>query len=90
MTLQWVRLFFCRQFQLFFQMPTLLRKTSWRICSVDVIFFALLMMSLVNDRYGSWVRADDGSPTEVKSVWTGILLPTALSIGLFILYKFQT
>lgn len=54
-----------------------------------LLMIAVLLGSLLNDRFGSWDRDGNGDPLEVKRWFFGIILPIAVSCALFIIYKYN-
>ena len=51
------------------------------------IFLFLLFLSIDIDRYGSWVRDEEGNPTNYKKVFTGIICPDIISVIAFYIYR---
>lgn len=55
------------------------------IWSTIAIFF--LFMSIHNDRFTSWKRNKDGTPSDVKHCFFGVFAPVVISFILFSLYQ---
>ena len=52
-------------------------------------FLILMLASLVNDRFNSWVKDGKGKKLEQKHWLWGITVPVALSFLFFVLYKWD-
>lgn len=54
-----------------------------------MFFLVLLLASLVNDRFNSWVKDGQGRKLERKHGIWGVGVPVILSFGFFVLYKWE-
>jgi hypothetical protein len=48
---------------------------------------AAVFISIEHDRYRSWVKDDDGKPTDQKRVLVGVLVPDTVGIIIFAAYQ---
>jgi hypothetical protein len=53
-----------------------------------VIYLLCIFVSIDVDRYSSWVRCEDGFPTEKKHLFRGVIIPNGLGVFAFCLYRF--
>ena len=53
------------------------------------VYLLCIFVSIDVDRYSSWVRCDQGLPTEKKHLWRGVVFPNSLGIIAFCLYRFM-
>lgn len=53
------------------------------------IYLLCVFVSIDIDRYSSWKRCSAGLPTNEKHLWRGIVLPNALGIAAFCLYRYM-
>lgn len=53
------------------------------------IYLLCIFVSIDIDRYSSWVRCEQGLPTEKKHLWRGILLPNLVGVCAFCAYRFM-
>ena len=62
--------------------------------NVSVYWFVgglvLLLLSIDHDRRYSWVRDNNGRPTENKAILLGIVIPVLLALLIFLLYLSET
>lgn len=54
-----------------------------------MFFLILLLASLVNDRFNSWIKDGNGNKLEKKHPVWGVGVPVLLSLAFFVLYKWE-